>query len=287
MNLCRKVPFLTFVVSPYRKVKINLSGCNFNCKGCFAIAKEEVGRDLSVKQLVNLIIKSCSFLYGEMVDDVQMTGGEPTINRDYLISLIENLRKMNVKKIGISTNGYLLDKSLVEELKALNINYIKLDIKAYTEKIHMDYTGRSNANVLRALKLLHEYSLNFYVRTIVTPGIIGFEEIEKIARFLNEVDRTISYKIYQFAPEQLDKEVSRMPTHEEMQKAYSIARRYLDNVKFYTTETAYKPLPYKHIEVRADELLDRFKKIDQISKSVIKDWNMEYFTMNQIFDSRS
>jgi pyruvate-formate lyase-activating enzyme len=205
----RKIPFLTFVVSPYQKLKINLSGCNFDCKGCFAIAKKELGRELSVEQLINLIIKSCSFLYGEMVDDVQMTGGEPTINRGYLISLIKNLRVLNVKRIGISTNGHLLDKNLVEELKSLDVNYIKLDIKAYTEKIHAEYTGKTNAYVLRTLKLLHEYNLNFYVRTICTPQIIGFDEIKKIARFLSEVDRNISYKIYQFAPEQLDKRVSR------------------------------------------------------------------------------
>ena len=67
-----------------------------------------------------------------------------------------------------------------------------------------------------------------------------------------------------------------------MQKAYSVAKRHLDNVQVYTTETAYKPDPYKYIEVRADELLDRFREIDKISKSVIKEWNIEYFTMNQI-----
>lgn len=284
MAIFRKIPFLTFIISPYKRIKINLAGCNFSCIGCFAIAKEEVGRDLSVDQLINLIIKSCSFLYGEMVDDVQITGGEPTINKDYLISLIKNLRKLNVKTVDISTNGYLLDKSLVEELKSLNVNHIKLDIKAHTEKVHTDYTGKSNVNVLKALKLLHEYNLNFYVRTIFTPQIIGLEEIEKIAGFINKVDRTISYKIYQFAPEQLDKKVSRSPTREEMQKAYSITKKYLDNVEFYTTETAYKPDPYKYIEVRADELLDRFKKIDKISKSVIPDWNMEYFTMDQILN---
>lgn len=287
MRLYRRIPFLTFVVSPFRKLKVNLSGCNFNCKGCFAIGKEEVGRDLSVGELINLIKKSSLFFYGDMVSDVQITGGEPTINKDYLLSLIKGLRKLNVKKIGISTNGYLLDKNLIRELKSLNIDHIKLDIKAYTKKIHTDYTGRDNIYVLRALKLLHEYKLTFYVRTIFTPQIMDFEEIEKIARFISKIDRSIPYKIYQFAPEQLNKKVSRAPIPEEMRNAYSSARKHLDNVEFYTTETAYKPDPYKCIEVRADELLERFKKIDEISKSVIEEWDMQYFTMNQILNSRS
>jgi pyruvate-formate lyase-activating enzyme len=287
MKHCRKIPFLTFVVSPSRKLKINLSGCNFDCKGCFAIAKEEVGRQFSVEELINLIIKSCRVLYdnGKIPSDVQMTGGEPTTNITYLTSLIRNLRKISVERIGISTNGYLLDRSLVEELKSSGVDYIKLDIKAYTERIHTDYTGRSNAPILMAVKLLCEYKFNFYVRTIFTPQIIDFGEIEKIATFLSQVDKKISYKIYQFAPEQLNEKVSKSPTLEEMQKAYSIAKRYLNNVEFYTTETAYKPEPYKCVEVRADELLNRFKKIDRISNSVIKSWDMRYFTMNQILNS--
>ena len=284
MTVCRKVPFLTFVVNPYRKAKINLSGCNFDCKGCFALAKQEVGRAFSVEGLLDLLVKSCQFLYGEMVDDVQFTGGEPTTDKDYLISSIKKLRKLNVKRIGFSTNGHLLDRRLVAELKFLDVNYIKLDIKAYTAKIHAGYTGKANTYVLRALKLLHEYNLNFYARTIFTPPVIGFDEIEKIARFLSKVDRSIAYKIYQFAPEQVDKKVSRAPTQEEMQKAYSVAKKYLDNVEFYTTATAYRP-DRKYVEIWADELLDRFKKISEIAKSVIKDWHMEYFTMNQILNS--
>lgn len=287
MALYRKIPFLTFVISPSRKLKINLAGCNFDCNGCFAIAKEGVGPDLSIGRLISLIKKSCAFFYGGMVGDVQITGGEPTTDRHYLTSLIENLKDSGVKKIGISTNGYLLDESFIEELKSLGIDHIKLDIKAYTEKIHVGYTGKNNDHVLRAVKLLHERNLSFYVRTIFTPEIIGFEEIEKIAKFLSGVNKNISYKIYQFAPEQLDKKVSKSPTEEEMRKACFIAKRYLDNVEFYTTETAYKPDPYKCTEVRADELLERFQKIDETSKSVIKDWDMEYFTMDQILNSRS
>lgn len=284
MEIYRKVPFLSFEIRPHPKVKVNLAGCNFVCRGCFAIAKNQVGRDLSVKELINLITKASMIFYGKMIDDVQLTGGEPTMDIDYLLSLINELRKLNVQKIGISTNGYFLDKNLVEKLKSLNVNYIKLDIKAYTESIHISYTGKSNASVLRAVNLLNKYKFNFYVRTIFMPDLMEFEEIGKIARFISEVDRNINYKLYQFSTEHLSNKISRAPTKEEMEKAYSFAKKYLDNVEFYTTETVYKLPPYKCIEVRADELLDRFKNIDKISKSVIPEWNMEYFTMNQILN---
>lgn len=283
----KRVPSLTFVVNPYRKVKVNLSGCNFDCKGCFALAKQETGRTLSVEELVDLFIRSCRFICGNIVDDVQMTGGEPTENTDYLLCFIQKLRELPVNKIGISTNGYLLDKNLVKELSSLHVDYIKLDIKAYTDKIHRWYTGRSNANVLAAVKLLTEYGFNFYTRTIFIPDIVDLDEIEKIAKFLSQVNRSIPYKIYQFAPEHTkNKTVNTSPNREQMLKAANIARVYLDNVEAYTTDTVYEP-DSRYIEVRADELLGDFKKIDEISKSVIKTWDMQYFTMNQILACES
>lgn len=281
----RRVPSLTFVVSPYQKVKVNLAGCNFDCRACFAIAKQEVGRELSVEELIDLLVKSCQRIYGRIADDVQMTGGEPTVSTDYLLYLIRRLRELGVSRIGISSNGYLLDRHLVEELKFWGVNYIKLDLKAYTDKIHKWYTGRSNTNVLRAVQLLSEYEMNFYVRTIYTPDMAERDENEKIAKFLGQINRKINYKIYQFAPDHTSNDIlRRSPTQEEMLRASTIARGYLDDVEAYTTDTVYEP-DSSYIEVRADELLDEFKRIDEVSRAIIKTWDMQYLTMNQILTS--
>lgn len=289
MTLFRKVPFLTCELSPRKKVKINLSGCNFDCKGCFAIAKQEVGRDFSVEELLEFLKKTCHLIYGGLTDDVQMTGGEPTKNPEYLLSLIRGLRGLGVTKIGMSTNGYVLDEDLVEELKRLAVDYIKLDIKAYSNEIHKWYTGKSNANVLRAVHVLHKHGLNFYVRTIVTPHIVDAPEVEKIARFLGSVDRHILYRLYEFAPEQLDHAPSSKPSEQEMRRALVAARKYLDNVEcfLYKSErtsaysSVYDP-NYKVVEVRANELWGSFKIVDEIARSVDTSWNLRYLTMDEV-----
>lgn len=289
MTGLKKVPFLTCEVSPRRKVKINLSGCNFDCRGCFAIAKQEVGRPMSVDELLTLFIQCCRSIYGGLVEDVQMTGGEPTNDPEYLLSLIHGLKGLGVSRIGISTNGHMLDKDLVSELRSLSVDYIKLDLKAYTDEVHKWYTGKSNVNVLRAVRLLHEYGLNFYVRTIFIPNIVDVPEVEKIAQFLSRVDKNILYRLYQFAPEQLDNRLSRKPTAKEMVKAFKVAKKHLDNVEFFvynasktsSYRTAYEP-DYRIVEVRADELLEDFKKIDEIAKSVDENWNVNYLPMSQL-----
>lgn len=294
MALFRKIPFLTCEVTPRQKVKINLSGCNFSCKGCFAIARKECGREFTVEGLLRLLVKSCTKIYGHMVDDVQMTGGEPLTDPKYLFALIEGLKTLGVSKIGISTNGYNLTEDVVKKLKALNISYIKLDLKAYSEDVHRWYTGKSNERVLRAVKLLHEHGLNFYVRTIVIPNVVDASEVEEIAKFLSSIDPDIPYRLYQFSPELLEYKLSRRPAAKEMLEAYEVARRYLKNVELFIYKPEHSGIPklyrtpydpnYKVVEIRADELLETFMKIDRLAKLTDPGWNVQFYTMNQVLE---
>lgn len=292
MALFRKVPFLSCELRPCKKVKINLSGCNFNCRGCFAIAKRECGRNLSVNELLELLVKSCRVIYGKLVNNVQMTGGEPLTDLDHLFSLIQGLRELGVNNISVSTNGYMLDEHAAKKLKALHVDYVELDLKAYSKDVHIWYTGKDNDRVLRALRLLHKYDFDFCVQTIVIPNIVDVEEIAKIARFISSVSKDIPYRLYEFAPEQTACKFSRKPTEDEMLEAYTAARKHLKNVEFFlykprssTYKTAYD-LHYKVIEVRADELLKTFERVDRIAKAVDPDWNVQFFTMNQIFNGK-
>jgi pyruvate-formate lyase-activating enzyme len=285
----RKIPLLTFAEHPDqgKKCWISLSGCNFNCKGCAALAKQGVGRVLSTENLSYLVFKSSQFIWNEMIKRAVITGGEPTLYPDYLLSLISKLKEYSVKYFEISTNGFLLDENLLNELAQLNLEtLIKLDVKAYDEKIHKEYTGKSNTNVLKAVELLGKFSHRLYktsypfiIRTVYIPGIVGTEQIEKIAKFIAAINKNVCYRIEQFSPIH-GGNISRRPTFEEMMEAYNIARNYLKNV-IITTYLPTRP-EYNYVEVRADELSEIFTEIDKKSKSVIESWNVKYFTMNQI-----
>lgn len=281
----RKVPSITFCVKPSEKAWINLGGCNFNCKGCFAVAKEDVGRPLSVEELLKLFAESCILIYGRLVGDVVVTGGEPTLDPEYLIGLIDGLRGLSVRSVGLSTNGYLLDEDYVEGLRAAKVDLIKLDIKAYTREVHRWYTGRSNEPVLRAARLLHESGINFYARTIFVPGIVDLEEVGRIAKFLGSIDRKITYRIYEFSPDHSRGRVSRRPTKEEMLQAFEIAKRHLDNVEAIPASDVYDS-SYEYVEVRDEGLAERFREVDEVSRSVIKAWRMGRVWMGEVLRAR-
>jgi len=277
----RKVPFITFCVKPNKKAWINLAGCNFDCKGCFALAKDDVGKPFTVETLLDLFTKSCMQVYGEMVYDVVITGGEPTLNRAYLLDLIKGLRRLSIKNIAVSTNGYLLDEKLVKSLKTLQVSLVKLDIKMYDEKLHYWYTGKSNKSVLKAAKLLHDYDVNFYVRTILMPGIVDVDEVDKIARFLSSISPEIPYRIYEFDPKHARQPITRKPSLKEMFEAFKAAKKYLKHVESVPAAETYDS-SYEYVEVRDDALQDQFNKIDEISRLSIKDWKIRGIPFSKI-----
>ncbi|MEA2032760.1 MAG: radical SAM protein [Euryarchaeota archaeon] len=229
----RYVPFITLsLTEPKARIWITLSGCNFKCKGCFSIARDTVGEPMTVDGLINWVKKSSRAYNGNtLLQDAVITGGEPTLDKDFLMDLVLNLKmRIEVKHITLSTNGYLLDRRYVMELKDIGLDVVKLDIKAYNESIHQWYTSMSNRPVLKAARYLWESKLDFRVETVLMPEIVDVEEIERIASFLAQIDPEIKYKVIKFAPGEAREKVARRPSDDEIKLAVDSASKYLRNV---------------------------------------------------------
>ena len=232
-NGYRHVPFITLsLTEPEPRIWLTLSGCNFKCKGCFSIARDSVGELMTVERLISWVKKSNRAYNGYTpLKDAIITGGEPTLDKNFLLDLVRNLkRNVGVKHITLSTNGYLLDREYAVELKDAGLDEVKLDIKAYTNSVHQWYTGVSNRPVLKAVRYLWESKLDFRVETVLMPGIVDVEEIERIASFLALIDQGIKYKVVKFAPGEAREKVTRRPSDNEIERAVNSASQYLLNV---------------------------------------------------------
>jgi len=187
---------------------------------------------MTVDGLINWVKKSSRAYNGNtLLQDAVITGGEPTLDKDFLLDLVRKLKtKVEVKHITLSTNGYLLDKEYVRELKDAGLNEVKLDIKAYTNSIHQWYTSMSNRPVLKAARYLSESKLDFRVETVLMQGIVDVEEIERIASFLARIDSGIKYKVIKFAPGEAREKVARRTRDNEIKIAVDSASKYLRNV---------------------------------------------------------
>ena len=223
----RYIPFITLSELKPR-VWITLSGCNFKCRGCFSIAREPVGEPMTVKQLITLAKTAANEYYGDtQLEEVVITGGESTLNRQYLVDLVSHLKEF-VGGIVLDTNGYFLDDAYLEELIEAGLAEVVFDLKAWDEKLHEWYTGYSNKRILANIRNAYG-KVKLVVNTVYIPGIVDDTEIKNIAQFLAEIDTKgeIDYRINRFRAELSPERIARNPYPEEIARAYSIVAKYM------------------------------------------------------------
>ena len=214
------------------RVWFMLTGCNFNCKGCFRPARDGGGTLLTANEALERMERACLDYYGKLPVEAMITGGEPTLDKLYLLSLVKGLKEKGFEKIVLMTNGYALGADgddYVHELEEAGLTEAHVDLKAYSEDVHKSYTGKSNKPVLRAIEKLHASEIELLVQTVYMPGIVEATEIEQIAKFLASVNKDIRYRINPFVPIFAYEKVTRRPTLEEIERAYGLASQYLPN----------------------------------------------------------
>ncbi|OYT63427.1 radical SAM protein [Methanosarcinales archaeon ex4572_44] len=221
MNLC-------YLALSEFQCTLQLAGCNFSCKGCFSPARVGVGRDVSVENIVERIPGDRR---------VVVAGGEPTLQARELRGL---LLLLGGRRVLLSTNGYFLSDRVVEGLSGAEVH---IDLKAYTDSVHLAYTGWSNLPVLEAIERLYRHSVDFEVETVLIPRVVDFLEVERIAEFLSSISRDISLRIIRYVPVN---GFSRRPTGRELAMAVALAQKHLAHV---TTSVEVRSHPVNSVKI--------------------------------------
>ncbi len=208
-----------------------LTGCDFRCKGCFRPARDGGGTLLSSEETLRRAEQACLKYYGKIPTKAMITGGEPALDREYLLALVKGLKEKGFEEIVLMSNGYEIgrEENYASDLVEAGLTEAHIDIKAFSGDIHKWYTGKSNKPVLNAVRMLNDTGIELLIQTVYMPGIVDVEEIERIAIFLASLNRNIKYRINPFAPAFAFEEVSRRPSIEEMEHAYELASKHLPN----------------------------------------------------------
>jgi len=196
--------------------------CNFRCRGCSYRLKPPEGAEplLGVEEAKEA-------LAGLEVERVHFLGGEPTLNPD-----LAEVARFAHEKLGAYTKvGHSNGSILPPE----HIDAISVSIKAFDEALHRAYTGVSNASVLANFEAMYRRGIQVDASSVLIPGYIGLEEIERIARFIASLDPEIPYHIIGYVP--VPDAPWRAPTKEEVEEAAMVAKRYLAQVTFSALST--------------------------------------------------
>lgn len=171
-----------------------LGGCNFRCPFCHnadLVLRPESLPGLSLDLFLCFLDAREGWLEG-----VCVTGGEPLLqdHLEDLLSIIKE-RKLLVK---LDTNG-----SRPERLKALLaeglVDSLAMDLKAPLERYRaVTRSAVEEADIVRSVGLIKASGLEYMFRTTVVPGLVGPEDVLRIAR---EVGGARLYQVQQFFPQ--------------------------------------------------------------------------------------
>ena len=148
---------------------------------CQTQAREIVGREMTVEQVVQEIDKDVAF-YDESRGGVTFSGGEPLMQPRFLSALLRACREREIHA-AVDTSGLASWKTLQEI--AEHASLFLYDLKLIDEMRHRNFTGVSNALILSNLRALSRDGRAVVVRVPIIPGINDDEQnLEQLARFV-------------------------------------------------------------------------------------------------------
>ena len=198
-RVCKHGATVTAGYGRSRRVAFNFAECK-NCGECadicYAGALTMSGKEMSVEEVMAEVVQDINY-YKNSGGGVTVSGGEPTVQLDFTLALLEACRKEGIST-AIETN-MLADWSVFEKLiPALDL--VMLDIKMSGADAHREWTGTDNAQIIENAKKISK-QLPIIVRTPVIPGVNDVEtEIEKIAGIVNSLDNVAYFELLLYNP---------------------------------------------------------------------------------------
>jgi pyruvate-formate lyase-activating enzyme len=167
-----------------------------------------------------------TLIKGKEITSVIFMGAEPTLDPE-LASLAKELHdEINCYNIMLTNGLKLIDLEHIDE--------VIFSIKAYSDRIHRDYTGKSNERILNNFIAIYNSGKKLQVEAVLIPDYIDAGEIERIARFVAAVDKNIPLRIDAYFP--VGDNPWRAATTEEVEEAAMLARKHLNKVNCLTLD---------------------------------------------------
>jgi pyruvate formate lyase activating enzyme len=154
--------------------------CGACVEACHSEAREIVGREMTVAQVMTEIEKDIAF-YEESGGGVTFSGGEPLQQRDFLLALLKGCKERGIHT-AVDTSGFAAWETL--DSVRQHVNLFLYDLKLMDDTRHQRFTGVSNELILRNLQMLSAHRHSILLRVPIIPGINDDDEnIRQIGAF--------------------------------------------------------------------------------------------------------
>lgn len=178
-----KIETMGTLDGPGIRTVIFLGGCKLRCKYCHNPEMWQI-KDLNYtpQQLVKKILNYKP--YYNNTGGVTFSGGEPLIQKEFLMECCKLLKKENIN-IALDTSG-VGDNSYQEILKYIDL--VLLDIKHVDKEIYKDITGKNIEESKKFIEILKQTNKKIWIRQVIVPGIHdNIEYIKKLSIYLKTI----------------------------------------------------------------------------------------------------
>ena len=175
------------VDGPGIRYVIFMQGCNLKCKYCQNRDTWDInsGKSYTVKEVIEKIMRYKNYMLASN-GGVTLSGGEPLLQQDFVISLFQELKKQNISTC-IDTSGMFGITDKIKQIVDLT-NVFLLDIISIDDDTCKFLTGFSNKLELAFARYLSEKNKRIWIRQVLVPGITDKkEDLLKLKEFLNEI----------------------------------------------------------------------------------------------------
>ena len=155
--------------------------CGACVKACFTGAREMVGRETTVAQVMSEVMKDLAF-YEESGGGVTFGGGEPFYQPEFLLALLQACKKEELST-AVDTSGAVPAEAIRKAAPFTDL--FLYDLKLLDEVRHLSLVGTSPDLILKNLRMLNDMGSRTAVRMPYIPGVNdGLDNLNKLGNLL-------------------------------------------------------------------------------------------------------
>jgi pyruvate formate lyase activating enzyme len=201
----------------------------FTSEYCLGEARVKYGRDVTVEELLPLLLEDREF-YENSGGGVTLSGGECLMQADFCRELLMRMKSEGIHT-AVDTCGFVL-RSAIDKVMPYTDVFL-YDLKAFDEDVHIRCTGQSNKIILENLEYLDRSGKNIEIRIPYVPGY-NDGQMEKIAEYLKHLKNISKVRVLPYHNYASSKYKAlglpctlpeRVPSDEEIRKTKEMIRK--------------------------------------------------------------
>lgn len=153
--------------------------CNLRCQHCGSFAGAARKDELTTAEALRI----CDELPELLVQEVDFTGGEPLLRRDWSV-IVGRVVELGIQ-VNLLTNGLAVEKEVAAELERVGVSGVGVSLDGLQPTHDRVRGAGSFASVLRAIRVLQDAGVSLNVLTTVHP--LNLAELPAIGELLESL----------------------------------------------------------------------------------------------------